>query len=278
MVISDDVKAFMPANLHLAFQALHYFNEKFNALPKPWDDDDAEKFFNIVNELNCKVPNKLFTDELNKNVIKLFSKICTGDLCPMQATIGGIASQEIIKAVTGKFKPIKQYFYFDAIECLPECVNDTSETNANLSTQSIFIPKLPTEKSRYYSQEIVFGEDFQHRAGQAKYFVVGSGAIGCEMLKNFAMMGIGCGKDGCIYVTDMDSIERSNLNRQFLFRSSNIGHMKSIVAAEAVKIMNPNVNTKAYVNPVSRETEHIYTDDFFEKIDVIANALDNVKA
>jgi molybdopterin/thiamine biosynthesis adenylyltransferase len=52
---------------------------------------------------------------------------------------------------------------------------------------------------------------------------VGSGAIGCEMLKNFAMMGIGCGQDGRIYVTDMDSIEKSNLNRQFLFRSWDIG-------------------------------------------------------
>jgi len=43
------------------------------------------------------------------------------------------------------------------------------------------------------------------------------------MLKNFAMMGIGCEKDGHIYVTDMDSIEKSNLNRQFLFRSWDIG-------------------------------------------------------
>ena len=52
---------------------------------------------------------------------------------------------------------------------------------------------------------------------------VGAGAIGCEMLKNFAMMGLGCGSDGQIYVTDMDSIEKSNLNRQFLFRSWDIG-------------------------------------------------------
>jgi molybdopterin/thiamine biosynthesis adenylyltransferase len=42
------------------------------------------------------------------------------------------------------------------------------------------------------------------------------------MLKNFAMMGIGCDKDGAVYVTDMDSIEKSNLNRQFLFRSDDI--------------------------------------------------------
>uniref|UniRef100_A0A493U2N6 THIF-type NAD/FAD binding fold domain-containing protein n=1 Tax=Anas platyrhynchos platyrhynchos TaxID=8840 RepID=A0A493U2N6_ANAPP len=47
---------------------------------------------------------------------------------------------------------------------------------------------------------------------------VGAGAIGCELLKNFAMVGLGCGPEGSITVTDMDTIEKSNLNRQFLFR------------------------------------------------------------
>ena len=47
---------------------------------------------------------------------------------------------------------------------------------------------------------------------------MGAGAIGCELLKNFAMMGVACGEGGVVYVTDMDVIEKSNLNRQFLFR------------------------------------------------------------
>lgn len=47
---------------------------------------------------------------------------------------------------------------------------------------------------------------------------MGAGAIGCELLKNFAMIGLGCGKGGEVVVTDMDTIEKSNLNRQFLFR------------------------------------------------------------
>lgn len=51
---------------------------------------------------------------------------------------------------------------------------------------------------------------------------VGAGAIGCEMLKNWAMMGVACGPGGQIYVTDMDTIEKSNLNRQFLFRPSDV--------------------------------------------------------
>ncbi len=69
-----------------------------------------------------------------------------------------------------------------------------------------------------------------------KLFKVGSGAIGCEMLKNFAMMGVGCGHGGHVYVTDMDSIEKSNLNRQFLFRSWDIG--VSFFFKITIKLMN----------------------------------------
>jgi ubiquitin-activating enzyme E1 len=215
------------------------------------------------------------TDELNKHWIKLFSKTCTGDLCPMQAVIGGIAAQEAMKAITGKFMPIRQFVYFDAIECLPE---NLFQAPSETTTESPPTPQLPTKKTRYYSQELIFGVDFQKKLGQAKYFVVGSGAIGCEMLKNFAMMGIGCEKEGAVYVTDMDSIEKSNLNRQFLFRSYDIGKMKSKVAAVAVKHMNPHFNIHSYALGVLPETEHVYDDKFFENLDGVVNALDNVKA
>ncbi len=69
-----------------------------------------------------------------------------------------------LQAVTGKFMPIRQFFYFDAIECLPE--------NVFRASDEVFAPKLPTKNSRYYSQEIVFGADFQEKICQSKYFVV----------------------------------------------------------------------------------------------------------
>lgn len=49
------------------------------------------------------------------------------------------------------------------------------------------------------------------------------GAIGCELLKNLAMVGVACGPDGKLKITDMDQIEISNLNRQFLFRKDDVG-------------------------------------------------------
>nr|GEW38946.1 hypothetical protein [Tanacetum cinerariifolium] len=53
-------------------------------------------------------------------------------------------------------------------------------------------------------------------------FVVGSGALGCEFLKNLALMGVSCGTQGKLTVTDDDVIEKSNLSMQFTFRDWNI--------------------------------------------------------
>jgi hypothetical protein len=68
------------------------------------------------------------------------------------------------------------------------------------------------------------GKAFQEKLGKQKYFVVGAGAIGCELLKNFALMGLGCvGGYVFVIVTDMDLIEKSNLNRSFFnFISPNL--------------------------------------------------------
>lgn len=69
--------------------------------------------------------------------------------------------------------------------------------------------------------------------------MVGAGAIGCELLKNFAMIGIGS-DGGQITVTDMDLIEKSNLNRQFLFRPHNVQQAKSVTAAK-VSILDSKI-------------------------------------
>lgn len=107
--------------------------------------------------------------------------------------------------------------------------------------------------------------------------MVGAGAIGCEYLKNFAMMGLGA-KNGEIIVTDMDLIEKSNLNRQFLFRPTDVQKPKSHTAAAAIRKMNAKVNVTAHENRVGPETEKFYDDDFFEGLNGVANALDNMDA
>jgi len=108
--------------------------------------------------------------------------------------------------------------------------------------------------------------------GSLQYFVVGAGAIGCELLKNMTMLGVGAGESGHIYVTDMDLIEKSNLNRQFLFRQWDVQKAKSSTAAAAVKVMNPNVNITAFEDRAYTGSENIFNDDFYSRMDGVATA------
>ncbi|CAB1353379.1 unnamed protein product [Coregonus sp. 'balchen'] len=246
LVMTDYGKMRKHQTLHLAFQALHGFVKRVGRLPKPRSQSDAEQLVAMVTKMNMVSQ----LDELDEGVVQSLSFTACGDLAPVNAFIGGLAAQEVMKACTGKFTPLQQWLYFDALECLPE---DNGGEGEQL-TESTCSPR----GSRYDGQTAVFGSGFQERLGEQKYFLVGAGAIGCELLKNFALIGLGAGEGGHITVTDMDSIERSNLNRQFLFRSQDIGRQKSEVAAQAVRVMNPNMNITAHQNRL--DPDRVYLD------------------
>jgi ubiquitin-activating enzyme E1 len=108
--------------------------------------------------------------------------------------------------------------------------------------------------------------------------MVGAGALGCELIKAFALMGIACSQDGLVSVTDNDNIEVSNLNRQFLFRQNNVGHSKSQTACAIAKEMNQDLNVKDYMTRVGPETEDVFHDEFWEKLNFVVNAVDNIHA
>ncbi|MBA0796921.1 hypothetical protein Gohar_007651, partial [Gossypium harknessii] len=156
------------------------------------------------------------------------------------------------------------FFYFDSVESLPVEPLDPID----------FKPL----NSRYDAQISVFGSKLQKNLEDAKVFIVGSGALGCEFLKNVALMGVSCGSQGKLTITDDDVIEKSNLSRQFLFRDWNIGQAKSTVAASAAVSINPQLKIEALQNRVGPETECVFNDDFWENLTVVINALDNVNA
>jgi len=260
-VFTDFAKFMSPQLLHVCYQTLHSWNSSHSALPKPWSAADSAEFLALAKEKHGE-------EASDEAFITQFAKVCGGELSPMCAAMGGIVAQEVMKACSGKFMPIFQWLYFDALECLPEdCAALTEESCA-------------PSNSRYDGQVAVFGKDFQQKFAKQKWFVVGAGAIGCELLKNFALMGLGCNQaeGGEVIVTDMDMIERSNLNRQFLFRTWDINKHKAVTAVAAVQAMNPDAKYQSMELRVGQETENTYNDTFFEPLDGIANALDNVEA
>lgn len=268
---SDFAKFDRPAQLHLGFQALHHFQARHQGeLPRPLNDEDSLEVFKLAQDLSAQEPDVLDLDvEVDSNLIKELSYQARGDIPGIVAFFGGLVAQEVLKACSGKFTPIRQFLYFDALESLP----DPAKFPRNVDTTKPI-------QSRYDNQIAVFGLDFQKYIANLKVFLVGSGAIGCEMLKNWALLGLGSGPDGKIIVTDNDSIEKSNLNRQFLFRPKDVGGNKSEVAAEAVSVMNPDLRGKIEpkVDKVGPETEDVFNDDFWAELSFVTNALDNVDA
>jgi adenylyltransferase/sulfurtransferase len=109
----------------------------------------------------------------------------------------------------------------------------------------------------------------QDKLAAARVLVVGAGALGNEVLKNLALLGI-----GHIYIVDFDEIEESNLTRSVLFRSRDRGRPKAEAAAETLRDINPGIQ----VYPI---LGNIITDvglGLFAEVDVVIGCLDNREA
>jgi len=161
---------------------------------------------------------------------------------------------------TAKVTPLLQVLCLDAMEVGPR----PSDLPAS------FLPR----GDRYDLQRICLGDELCGTLAKLKLFMIGCGAIGCELMKNFALLGISAGADSAMVITDNDVIEKSNLNRQFLFRPQHIQQPKSVVAAASVLAINPGMKITAHQHKVGpATTETVYTDAFFESRDIVVNAL-----
>ncbi|GAA5965547.1 hypothetical protein JCM8115_001569 [Rhodotorula mucilaginosa] len=128
---------------------------------------------------------------------------------------------------------------------------------------------------RYAHSRALLGTDLFNKVADAKLLVVGAGGIGCELIKNLVMSGFGTGDRGEILVLDLDTIDLSNLNRQFLFQKQHVKRPKAVVARETALKFNPNVNMTALHRNIKDDEFNV---DFFKHFDFVINALDNLDA
>jgi len=267
---TDGAKFGRGEQLHFAFLAIWEFEARHGRHPQVCNEEEAQQvlaFAKEINESHKKMnegkeePVALALEELDEVVILNAARYASIDFQPLGAFFGGVVAQEVVK-FTGKFTPLNQQLYIDCFEVIPE----TKPTDTELLN------------SRYDHLIAAFGKAFHEKIQNARTFLVGCGALGCEFLKNFALIGLATGENGLITVTDNDRIEVSNLNRQFLFREKNVGQPKSIAASAAVLAMNPSIKIDAKETLVAPHTENIFVDEFWENLDFVTNALDNIKA
>ena len=124
------------------------------------------------------------------------------------------------------------------------------------------------EETRYSRLELIpwWNQELLHNS---TVMVVGAGAIGNELIKNLALLGV-----GKIVIVDMDKIEQTNLTRSILYRMKDVGKYKSQAAAEAAMEINPDVKAICL-------NQNIVTDiglGVFRNMDIVLGGLDNREA
>jgi molybdopterin-synthase adenylyltransferase len=132
--------------------------------------------------------------------------------------------------------------------------------------------KFDSDKTLRYSRQLILegiGYEGQEKLLKSKVLVVGAGGLGSPILYYLASAGV-----GTIGVVDFDTVTLSNLNRQIIHNTNDIGKRKVDSAEEKLKALNPEVNVIKH--PVRINVNNV--EDLVEQYDVVIDALDNFPA
>ncbi|KAK3310692.1 uncharacterized protein B0T15DRAFT_519120 [Chaetomium strumarium] len=131
-----------------------------------------------------------------------------------------------------------------------------------------YLDRVRTRPGPFTDPDTFDGSMVAQAMESMKILVIGAGGLGCEILKNLALSGF---KD--IHVIDMDTIDISNLNRQFLFRQSDVGKSKAEVAARFVEKRVKGVKITPH-----NCTIQDFDEDFYMQFQIVVCGLDSIEA
>jgi adenylyltransferase/sulfurtransferase len=128
---------------------------------------------------------------------------------------------------------------------------------------------LSEKQQEMYSRQIMMkdiGINGQKRLAEASVLVVGCGGLGAPVLYYLTAMGI-----GHLGVCDDDKVTLSNLNRQVLFTTDDIGQQKAVIASKRLKALNPDLKTTVY----DRNMDAQPAEKIIPEYDIVVDCLDN---
>ena len=129
--------------------------------------------------------------------------------------------------------------------------------------------KLTDKEKHRYSRHVLLdkvGLEGQEKLKAAKVLVIGAGGLGCPVLQYLTAVGV-----GTIGIIDFDTVDETNLQRQILFTTSDVGLNKAITAGNRLKQLNPYVSFNIY--PEKLTTKNAL--NLFNQYDIIVDGTDN---
>lgn len=130
---------------------------------------------------------------------------------------------------------------------------------------------LSDREIRQYSRQIMLpeiGVTGQEKLKKASVLVVGAGGLGCPLLQYLAAAGI-----GHLAIAEFDTVSETNLQRQVLYGSEDIGKLKSIIAAKRIEQLNTLIKTER----INVRIEASNSLKIFSGYDIVVDATDNLK-
>ena len=128
--------------------------------------------------------------------------------------------------------------------------------------------RVDLEEDRFARFRLIAWWD-QELLARTRVLVIGAGALGNELIKNLALLGV-----GNLLIADLDAIERSNLSRSVLYRTEDEGRPKALVAARAARQLFPGLRAEAFTGNVTTQLGL----GAFRWADVVLGGLDNREA
>src|SRR5436309_6926423 len=128
---------------------------------------------------------------------------------------------------------------------------------------------LTVEEVRRYSRHLIIpdvGKTGQRRLKNAKVLCVGAGGLGSPALMYLAAAGV-----GTLGIADFDVVDESNLQRQIIHGTSDLGRPKMESARDRIQDVNPNVHIEAYEEALTSENAL----EIFKDFDVVVDGTDN---
>ncbi|MGA2141946.1 MAG: molybdopterin-synthase adenylyltransferase MoeB [Brevinematales bacterium] len=153
----------------------------------------------------------------------------------------------------------------DTIMLVPSIAGGAPETDADESA----LPDLTKDEVTRYSRHLILpevGVEGQKKLKKSKVLLIGTGGLGAPLAMYLAAAGV-----GTIGIVDFDLVDETNLQRQIIHGTRDIGRPKIASARDRIKGINPNVNVVSFETRLSSENAL----DIIKDFDVVADGTDN---